>query len=172
VRARALVAAGIAFAIAKLSLAGCSDAGSHIYTGAPYDPTLACLAPLTGVDVVTGPEPENPCGPICVVSPPEDGGVTVYVSTMCAPYPNYPNVVNPSGNAACAAALEAFQLDALCEDGGVVYPNGRDSGSDADAGPVLDADVDATVLDANVPDAPPNDAGGDAEASAGDATSE
>jgi hypothetical protein len=168
VKARSVVAAAAALAAARLSLTGCSDAGSHIYTGAPYDPTLACLAPLTGVDVVTGPEPETPCKPVCIVSPPEDGGVTVYVSTMCAPYPNYPNIVNPSGNAACAAALEAFQLDALCEDGGVVYPEGRDAGSDAEAGAVLDA----YVLEADVVDAAPNDAGGDVEASAGDATSD
>jgi hypothetical protein len=140
-RTLSLVAASAVLAAVKLSSTGCSDAGSHIYTGEPFNPTLVCMEPLTGVDIVTGDQPNTPCSPLCILSPPEDGGIIAYVSTMCAPFPNYPNVINDQSNPLCVAALAAFNRDALCEDGGVVLPP-------HDAGPDADASADAA------PDAP------------------
>jgi hypothetical protein len=128
----ALLFVAAATLAATLSLTGCDDADSHIYTGEPYDPTLACLAPLQSVDVVAGPEPMTPCSPICILSGPQDGGIVAYVSTMCGPYPNYPNQSNEQSDPLCLAALNAFTRDALCEDGGVVLPP-SDAAADADA---------------------------------------
>jgi hypothetical protein len=149
----AFVVAGAMLVGARFGTLGCNDSGSHIYAGAAYDPTLGCLDPLTSVDVVTGPEPMTPCGPVCIVAPPEDGGQAVYVSTMCAPYPGYPNVVEPATNPLCVPALAAFHRDALCIDGGVVLPPQPDAGPDAaslDAGVDAPADAaeDATIADA------------------------
>jgi hypothetical protein len=159
-KARGLWLVGIAFIATRLSIAGCDDAGSHIYTGAQYDPTLGCLDPLTSVDIVTGPEPLNPCKPVCILSLPQDGGELAYVSTMCAPYPLYPYELDASTDPLCVAALEAFARDALCIDGGLVLPPGEDSGvdagTDADASirDASDASMDATQTDAtSSPDA-------------------
>jgi hypothetical protein len=155
-RTRGFVAATAAMALVKLSSTGCSDAGSHIYTGEPYNPTLGCMEPLTGVDVVTGAEPGTPCSPLCILSPPGDGGITAYVSTMCAPFPDYPNVINDPSNPLCVAALAAFNRDALCEDGGVVLPP-------EDAGPDADANADAAPDAADAADSSsPSDSSADA----------
>jgi hypothetical protein len=146
----------------RVFFAGCDDSDGHIYTGEPYYPAQQCMLPLTAVDVVTGAEPLNPCAAVCIVSPPEDGGITAYISTMCPPLPQYPNVIADGGTSPlCAAAFAAYNRDALCEDGGVVYPLGEDSGTDS--GPDAGSDAsDAT--------APQQDSGSSSDAGdAGDA---
>lgn len=155
---RAVVALGIAAVAAKLSVVGCDDTGSYIFTGEQYDPVLQCLEPVSSIDVIAGNEPGS-CAPACILSLPQDGGQIAYVSTLCGPYPMYPFESDASTSPLCVAALNAFARDALCEDGGVVLP--PDSGTDAT--PASDASPDAAAAaDASVP---PSDAGAATDAS-------
>jgi hypothetical protein len=161
-RGRSLLVFSVVVLATRLSITGCDTADSHIYTGAQYDPTLGCLEPLTSVDIVTGPEPLNVCAPICIIAYPADAGTVAYVSTMCAPYPQYPNELDAAADPQlCAAALEAFKRDALCEDGGVVLPPSEDAGVDAGG---ADAQ-DGSAVEA---DATTGDAGGTASEAGGD----
>jgi hypothetical protein len=176
---RALVAMTVALVATKLSVAGCSDVGSYIYSGEQYDPVLQCLEPVSSIDIIAGNAPGS-CNPVCILSLPEDGGQIAYVSTMCPPYPVYPYESDASTDPLCVAALEAFARDALCEDGGVVLPpsedSGVDAGVDADAGvqdsgePITDAtgndatENDATGSDATADATQPIDAANDAPA--------
>ena len=52
-------------------------------------PGAQCLEPVSSIDIIAGNEPGS-CGPVCILSLPEDGGQIAYVSTMCGPYPEYP----------------------------------------------------------------------------------
>jgi hypothetical protein len=160
--ARATLGIAVAVLATKLLLAGCSDTGSYIYSGEQYDPTLQCLEPVSSIDVIAG-DGAGACGPVCILSLPEDGGQIAYVSTMCPPYPLYPFETDASTDPLCVAALEAFDRGALCEDGGVVITG--DAGTDAgDTGAATDAS-DTGAADASDAGA----AAGDADAAAGDA---
>ncbi len=153
---RALFVAAFALAGAKLSVLGCDDTGSYIFSGEQYDPTLQCLEPVSSIDIIAG-NPPGSCAPVCILSLPQDGGQIAYVSTMCGPYPNYPFETDAGGDPLCLAAMDAFNRDALCEDGGVVVLDGGDAAANGDAtgdatGPVLDASPDGgTPNDATVP---------------------
>jgi len=129
---RALLAVAIGAVAARLSVAGCDDTGSYIYSGEQYYPPQQCLLPVSSIDIIAGNEPGS-CGPVCILSLPQDGGQIAYVSTMCGPYPMYPYETDAAADPLCVAALNAFTRDALCEDGGVVLPpgSGEDAGVDA-----------------------------------------
>jgi hypothetical protein len=167
--ARATLGIVVAIVATTLLLAGCSDTGSYIYSGEQYDPTLQCLEPVSSIDVIAG-NGAGACGPVCILSLPEDGGQIAYVSTMCPPYPLYPFETDASTDPLCVAALEAFARGALCEDGGVVITGDAgtdasvDSGADSGA-PSLDG---AAATDSSLSDATSADTGtalGDAAAS-------
>ncbi len=128
---RAVAAVAIAALAAELSLAGCDDTGSYIFSGEQYNATLQCLEPVSSIDIIAGSEPGS-CAPVCILSLPEDGGQIAYVSTMCGPYPSYPFETDASASPLCVAAMEAFARNALCEDGGVVATAPADaSGAEA-----------------------------------------
>jgi hypothetical protein len=122
----ALVAAGIAIA--------CDDtASSHAFAGRAYEDSRGCLDPGTEIDVVDGPDPGSACAPKCLVSPadPDGGMLTLYISTMCAPFPlGY----DTSGkDPRCSDALAAYAQNVTClADGGIA--NELD-GSRVDAAP-------------------------------------
>jgi hypothetical protein len=157
---RALFVVAAAALSAKIAVVGCDDTGSYIFSGEQYDPLLQCLEPVASIDVVAG-SPPGSCGPVCILTVPQDGGQIAYVSTMCGPYPVYPFEADAGSDPLCVAAMAAFTRNALCEDGGVVVLNGSDAAADAGA----DANAPETSADAGDATSPAADAGG-GEASA------
>ncbi len=82
-----------------------------------------CLGTESSIDVVEGDTPGS-CAPVCLVrakDPNADGGRSVYVSTMCAPYP--PGFDTSGADPACPRALEAQSRNDTClSDGGSTHP--------------------------------------------------
>jgi len=117
----------------------CDDtARSHIFSGRQYEPSKGCLDEVSVIDVVAGPEPEQPCPPRCIVSLADDAGASaVYVSTMCPPYPVYPYDSDASGDPRCAVALALYGSNTTCETDGAVWVQAPppDAGSDSAAAP-------------------------------------
>jgi hypothetical protein len=75
----------------------------------------------TSIDVVDGPDPSAPCDPLCVVVPSSEGGIAVYVSTECGPYP--PAADTSGASPGCARALAAYNRNNTCaDDGGASNP--------------------------------------------------
>jgi hypothetical protein len=133
---RALAGVGAVGVVASVALVGgsaCGDATSHVYVGRQYDPDKKCFGDDLSIDVAAGPEPQTPCAPTCITSTFDDAGaLEVYVSSMCAPFPNYPWVVVQDAGAVpeCQAALAAWALDTTCEPDGAIY-NLPDAAGDA-----------------------------------------
>jgi hypothetical protein len=122
----------------------CNDGPqSHVYVASLYQAAGACLDPSTTLAIIGTPNGSLECKPACLVqsSPPPASAATetLYLSTMCAPYPT---TVTPTTDAdpACAAALAAYASGAVC--GEDVGPeDGGDDGGTTDAG-TFDADAD------------------------------
>lgn len=102
-----------------VALIACGDP-SHIYEGRAYLESRDCLGTTSSVDVVEGERPGS-CGPVCLAHGHPDGGRTLYVSTMCAPYPFQ---FDASGrDPSCPAALAALGRDDTCNvDGTSTHP--------------------------------------------------
>lgn len=110
-----------------LLLAACDSGSVYLYKGDLYDPQHDCLSP-TGMDVMEGTDPGSGCGAKCLAA--NDGGLPVYVTTMCGPAPFVADV--SGSNPACSRALAAFQRGDLCLDGGG-STNPLDASADAGA---------------------------------------
>lgn len=91
-----------------------------MFEGQLFVERRACLGTPSSIDVVDG-ERAGDCGPTCLVQLLADGGRTIYVSTMCAPYPF---AVDASGtDPACSKALAALGRSDVCLlDGGSSNP--------------------------------------------------
>ncbi|RYZ04070.1 MAG: hypothetical protein EOO73_25825 [Myxococcales bacterium] len=99
-KAYPLLAAGLAL------LGSCSDAGPRVYTAQPYDSESQCLGEYESVGLVEADTLSAACGAVCL----EITG-SLFVSTVCPPYPDTATVVDPAESETCGAALEA----ASCE---------------------------------------------------------
>jgi hypothetical protein len=102
----------------------CNDAITYVYAAAPFDTTQQCLGPYAPLDVVdgTGNDGNDNCAPICLVS-----SGSIYVSTVCPPYP--PALDTSGQNAECGPALAAYARQDDCyPDGGSTNPIGIDTG--------------------------------------------
>lgn len=91
-----LLAAGLVL------LSSCSDAGPRVYTAQPYDAEAQCLGEYEAVGLVEADSLSAACGAVCL----EMSG-TLYVSTVCPPYPDTATALGPEEDEACAAALLA-----------------------------------------------------------------
>lgn len=112
-----------------LFLAACDASGAaYLYTGNLYDPQRGCVSNLGIIDVMEGPDPGSGCGAKCLAA--NDGGLPVYVTTMCGPTPIVADV--SGSNPACTPALAALARGDFCLDGGGSTNPINDSG---DAGP-------------------------------------
>ena len=101
-----------------LGAASCDSAEAHIYSAALFDTGRACLNPYAAIDIVSGPDGDSRCSPVCLV-----GNAAVYVSTVCPPYPDPVNWDTSGKSASCEGALAAFQRNDLCgSDGGSSNP--------------------------------------------------
>jgi len=119
-------------------LLACDASGAaYLYSGSLYDPQLDCVLSTGIIDVMEGTDPGSSCAPKCLAA--NDGGLPVYVSTMCGAAPV---VADLSGsNPACAPALAAWARQDFClGDGGQSNP--LDSGSDVTSEAEADAAPD------------------------------
>jgi hypothetical protein len=127
-RGLALAATGLAGIACILHVAACDDPVSHIFVGRFYVDGRDCLGTNATIDVVEGADPGD-CAPVCLVKPDDDGGRSVYVSTMCAPYPPFYDA--GGGDPGCPRALAALARGDTClADGGSTQPPPADAGSD------------------------------------------
>ncbi len=94
---------GSLLAAASLLLLGaCSDTGPRVYTAQPYDAETGCLGEYEAIGLVEADELPATCAPTCL-----DVAETVYVTTLCAPYPELATVLTADDSQDCAAALQA-----------------------------------------------------------------
>jgi hypothetical protein len=154
----------IALAIGAAAVA--CGTSSYPFQARRFDPTLMCLDPYTGIDVISGDDPGGGCTLACLAN-----AGTYYLTQECPPYPPLFAVYSAdAGSAAsdptCAAAIAAYTRGATCDlDGGVIYPDG---GADAEAGAHDAAPEAGDAADAS--DAAPE--ASDAASEASDAASE
>jgi len=96
-------------------LLACDASGAaYLYSGNLWEPPRGCIDPTSIIDVAEGTDPGAGCAAKCLAA--SDGGLPVYVTTMCG---SPPIVANVSGsNPACAPALAAFARGDFCLDGG------------------------------------------------------
>jgi hypothetical protein len=92
------------------------DAGSvYAYTANLYDPQNDCVDHAAGVDIMEGSSPGASCGAKCLAGKNlDDGGVQVWVTTMCGPPPHNADVSGT--NALCAPAFDALNRGDFCAD--------------------------------------------------------
>jgi hypothetical protein len=143
---RARIVAGLLVCTALLSAVACDSAAAFIYTGRLYNASRDCLEDTRALDVLGGNEPASTCN-VCLTQQ-SDAGTTVYVASMCAPFPPA-YAVRGEEDALCKQALAAKARNSAClADGGASNP------VVPDAGPVL-LDAGPGVPDAAsvVPDA-------------------
>jgi hypothetical protein len=108
-----------------LLLAGCDAGASYLYTGNLFDAQRSCVSQTGYIDIMEGTDPGSGCAAKCLA--PAEGGLPVYVTTMCGPTPI---VADVSGtNPACSPALAAFARGDFCLDGGG-STNPLDAGAD------------------------------------------
>jgi len=115
---------------AALAGSACDSTSYYLYTAHQYEPALGCVDDLSAIDVDIGDDPGATCGAKCLTAPDDDGGVTVFASTMCGPTPVGADTsgVNPD----CAPALAALARSDFCLDGGG-SSNPLDASDDAPA---------------------------------------
>ncbi len=120
-----LASALVGVLLASALAAACGDA-SHIFEGRFYLEARDCLGTTGSVDVVEG-DPPGVCPPVCLADAHTDGGRSLYVSTMCAPYPFGYDA--SGGDPACPRALAALGRDDTCRPDGT-STHALDAGSD------------------------------------------
>lgn len=84
------------------ALAGCSDTAPHVFTAQPYDADANCLGEYEPIGLVQASELSAACDAACLEF---DG--TLYVSTLCEPYPDGAELLAPDVGSPCRAALSA-----------------------------------------------------------------
>lgn len=116
---------GLALAI---DVGACGDP-SHLFLGRAWIEHRDCLGTTSSIDVVEGESASTSCPARCLADPHGDGGRTIYVSTMCEPFPFE---FDASGSdPACPTALSAFERNDTClVDGGSTHPPPVDSATD------------------------------------------
>jgi hypothetical protein len=92
--------------------AGCDESGPRVYTAQPYRALLDCLDPYAPLSLVEARDVSSVCEAVCLRV-----GVSLYVSTVCAPYPGEAALVGLD-DTECAAALAAPSCSGLTADAG------------------------------------------------------
>lgn len=131
-----LAAAAAGLFVAQLP--ACKDDGTHVYIGRFYLESRGCLGTTSSLDVIEGDVPGE-CAPICLVQRRADAARTIYVATMCPPYPSAVEFDTSGTDPVCAPALAALARNDTCAiDGGSANPLPPDAGV-PDAGDASDA---------------------------------
>ena len=105
---------GAALLFGARTLGACDQETSHLLIGQLFEPARGCLDPEGSIALVNGPVPDQACPPTCLVGPSGQNGSasSVYVTTMCGPYPE---LDDPSGApAGCSDALDALRRNDIC----------------------------------------------------------
>lgn len=121
----------------------CGDA-SHVFAAREYVGARDCLDVTSSVDVVAGDDPGD-CSPTCMLLPNDDAGDSVFVTTMCPPFPFGADTTGT--DPACPKALAAFDRNDTCtSDGGSTHPAPvADAGSDAETKDAATSDAEAAA---------------------------
>jgi hypothetical protein len=82
-------------------LPGCDESGPRIYTAQAYRALLGCLDAYAPLSLVEARDVDALCDAVCLRL-----DTSLYVSTVCAPYPAETTLVPPEDET-CAAALLA-----------------------------------------------------------------
>jgi hypothetical protein len=86
--------------------------GSYKFAGRRFDPARGCLDPISTLSSIDGTDPGATCAAVCLVRAADDGGIAIYVTSACPPYPR---LFDSSGTAPdCARALDAFAQGVPC----------------------------------------------------------
>jgi hypothetical protein len=128
------VAAALAVVAGTTLVIACKDDGTHVYVGRFFREERSCLGTTSALDVISGDVPGE-CAPVCLIQRRAEGGRSVYVATMCPPYPT-PAEFDLSGtDPVCVPALDALARNDTCAtDGGSSNPLPRaDASAPADA---------------------------------------
>ena len=166
---RVAVAVGLVACVCAglVVVAACDNqAGTYVYRGRRYNPEKMCLEDRRALDVVDSNREPALCLPICLVQTAYDGGLGVYVSSTCPPYPY--GFDTTGREPTCVAALRAARQANGClsplPDGGpdAAPDSGADASADGGEDASADAATDGGVTDATVRDASPEDASPDA----------
>lgn len=127
VAAAVLAAAAACMCIVQLS--ACENDGTHVYIGRFYLESRGCLGTTSSLDVIEGDVPGE-CAPVCLVQRRADAARTVYVATMCPPYPAAVEFDTSGADPACAPALAALARNDTCAtDGGSAHPLPPEAGA-------------------------------------------
>lgn len=108
----ARLAARLSLCLGASLLPGCDESGPRVYTAQPYRAALGCLDAYTPLSLVEARDVGAQCGPVCLRL-----GASLYVSSVCSPYPVEATLAS-RGDAECAAALLAPQCDERLADSG------------------------------------------------------
>ncbi|MEO6420729.1 MAG: hypothetical protein ABIP39_15055 [Polyangiaceae bacterium] len=142
-----LVVGALALFLGARALGACDNETTHFFLGQHFDSTRGCLDPEGSIAQVDGPVPEQACPATCVVGPSGLNGnaSSVYVSTMCGPYPAF---ADTSGDpAGCTEALAALDRGDTClidgDSSAPAQPMDDDAGDDSAV--VDDSGEDAAV---------------------------
>jgi hypothetical protein len=85
---------------------GCNQQGPRVYTAMPVDTEQDCLGAYTALGLVDAEELPATCAPVCLMQ--DD---TLYVSTVCGPYPDEATLVTPDDSSDCQSALALLDAD-------------------------------------------------------------
>ena len=122
-RVSAFLGSALLVVVGARAVGACDEETSHLLIGQLFDPARACLDPEGTIALVDGPVPQSACPPTCVVGPSGQNGnaSSVYVTTMCGPYPELDDTSgDPAG---CSDALTALARGDTCLiDGGSSSP--------------------------------------------------
>jgi hypothetical protein len=144
VRVSVLVVGALALLVGARVLGACDNEASHFFVGQLFEPARGCLDPEGSIAQVDGPVPDQACAATCVVGPSGQNGnaSSVYVTTMCGPYPA---LADTSGEpAGCTEALAALDRGDTCLiDGDSSSPEPMTNPDAPDASPGDDSGGDA-----------------------------
>lgn len=84
----------------------CEQEGSRVYTAMPVDTAGHCLGAYAPLGLVQAAELPATCAPVCLLQ-----DATLYVSTVCGPYPDQATLVSARDSTDCAAALALIDAD-------------------------------------------------------------
>jgi len=87
-------------------LFGCEQEGPRVYTAMPFNAADGCLGAYEALGLVEADELPATCAPVCLQE-----NETLYVSTVCAPYPTEATVVSAGDSADCESALALLETD-------------------------------------------------------------
>ena len=95
--------------LASLLAAACDDVIPCVVTARAYEPDARCLEGYTPIGVVEADALSSRSAPTCL-----SVGATLYVTTVCGPYPAESTTVD-SQSAACVEAVALLKANTTCQ---------------------------------------------------------